>query len=218
MYIVASLDDAMLYYSKQQAQAFFDLDDTYKISDIKEIINDHEDECFYLVANKYQDKLGVFIIRFDEDDPNHSNFFLKYKNKLDIADVDIAVSRCEINNLKELIIGYKTIHSNIYTVQVVDISRETPWQLYKHESFQLWESQITAFFINRNKEYIMMNRDGISVISLGSEGKRIITGSNGQEKIIHPLESTNYLKVEHDNYIRFEFSGEKKVIHILQQF
>ena len=53
MYIVASLDDAMLYYSKQQAQAFFDLDDTYKISDIKEIINDHEDECFYLVANKY---------------------------------------------------------------------------------------------------------------------------------------------------------------------
>ena len=113
---MASLDDAMLYYSKQQAQAFFDLDDTYKISDIKEIINDHEDECFYLVANKYQDKLGVFIIRFDEDDPNHSNFFLKYKNKLDIADVDIAVSRCEINNLKELIIGYKTIHSNIYTV------------------------------------------------------------------------------------------------------
>lgn len=218
MYIVASLDDAMLYYSKQQAQAFFDLDDTYKISDIKEIINDHEDQCFYLVANKYQDKLGVFIIRFDEDDPNHSNFFLKYKNKLDIADVDIAVSRCEINNLKELIIGYKTIHSNIYTVQVVDISRETPWPLYKHESFQLWESQITAFFINRNKEYIMMNRDGISVISLGSEGKRFITGSNGQEKIIHPLESTNYLKVEHDNYIRFEFSGEKKVIHILQQF
>jgi hypothetical protein len=26
------------------------------------------------------------------------------------------------------------------------------------------------------------------------------------------------LKVEHDNYVRFEFSGEKKVIHILQQF
>jgi hypothetical protein len=116
VYIVASLDDAMLYYSKQQAQAFFDLDDTYKISDIKEITNDHEDQCFYLVANKFQDKLGVFVIRFDEDDPNHSNFFLKYKNKLDIADVDIAVSRCATNNLKELIIGYKTIHSNIYTV------------------------------------------------------------------------------------------------------
>lgn len=63
-----------------------------------------------------------------------------------------------------------------------------------------------------------MNRDGISVISLGSDGKRIITASNGQEKMIHPLESTNYLKVEHDNYIRFEFSGENKIIHILQQF
>ena len=64
----------------------------------------------------------------------------------------------------------------------------------------------------------MMNRDGISVMSMGSEGKRIILGSNGQEKMIHPLESTNYLKVERDNYIRFEFSGEKKVIHVLQQF
>ena len=141
---------------------------------------------------------------------------MKYKNKLDISDVDIAVSRCKIKSLKELIIGYKSIHSNIYTVQVVDISRATPWPLYKHESFQLWESQITAFFINKNKEYIMMNRDGISVISLGSDGKRIITASNGQEKMLHPLESTNYLKVEHDNYIRFEFSGEKKIIHIMQ--
>jgi hypothetical protein len=64
----------------------------------------------------------------------------------------------------------------------------------------------------------MMNRDGISVMSLGSEGKRIITANTGQEQMMHPLESTNYLKVEHDNYIRFEFSGEKKVVHILQQF
>jgi hypothetical protein len=36
--------------------------------------------------------------------------------------------------------------------------------------------------------------------------------------MIHPLESTNYLKVENDNYILFDFSSEKKVIHILQQF
>jgi hypothetical protein len=36
--------------------------------------------------------------------------------------------------------------------------------------------------------------------------------------MIHPLESTNYLKVEKDNYIQFEFAGEKKIIKILQQF
>lgn len=64
----------------------------------------------------------------------------------------------------------------------------------------------------------MINRDGLSVISLGSEGKRSVKAQNGQEKMIHPLESTNYLKVEHDNYITFQFAGEKKIINILQQF
>ena len=82
----------------------------------------------------------MFIIKFDEADPSNCNFFMKYKNKLQITDADIAVLRCEKNRLKELILSYKTIHSNIYTVMVVDISRVTPWPLYRHESFQLWES------------------------------------------------------------------------------
>jgi hypothetical protein len=56
------------------------------------------------------------------------------------------------------------------------------------------------------------------VISLGSEGKRSIKAHNGQEKMIHPLESTNYLKVEKDNYIQFDFAGERKIIKVLQQF
>jgi len=42
----------------------------------------------------YEGKLGVFMIRFDENDPEKHNFFLKYKNKLDISDADIAVLRC----------------------------------------------------------------------------------------------------------------------------
>lgn len=70
----------------------------------------------YLLANKYQEKLGVFIVRFKETDPGDNNFFLKFKNKLDIADADIAVLRCPDSQLKELVVSYKTIHSNIYTV------------------------------------------------------------------------------------------------------
>lgn len=64
----------------------------------------------------YQGKLGVFMIRFDEENPSNNIFFLKYKNKLDIADADIAVLRCETTKIKELVVSYKTIHSNIYTV------------------------------------------------------------------------------------------------------
>ena len=64
----------------------------------------------------------------------------------------------------------------------------------------------------------MINRDGISVISLAAGQKRSIKDFSGQEKMIHPLESANYLKVDPDNFINFDFSGQKKVINILQQF
>jgi hypothetical protein len=36
--------------------------------------------------------------------------------------------------------------------------------------------------------------------------------------MIHPLESANYLKVDRDNFIQFEFAGQKKVINIIQQY
>ena len=212
--IIASIDDGIFY--NHLTQQFYDLDELYDITSIKEIIYDEEDRMVYLLTNKYQDRLGVFIIRFNELDPSDYNFFMKYKNKLDIADADIAVLRCKESKLKELVVSYKTIHSNVYNVQVCDISRNTPWPIYKHESFQLWESQISAFYIDKNREFVMINRDGISVMSLASGTKRSVKACNGQEKMIHPLESTNYLKVDKDNFINFEFSGNKKVINIQQ--
>ena len=126
--VVASLEDGLFY--NHLTEEFVDLDDLYQIGAIKEIIYDHEDCMIYVLANKFEEKLGVFIVRFSEHDPGNYNFFLKFKNKLDIADADIAVSRCKESNLKELVVSYKTIHSNKYTVQVCDISRETPWPLY----------------------------------------------------------------------------------------
>lgn len=131
--IVASVEEG--FFINHATGENIDLDEKFKIQMIKEIIYDHEDEAVYLLANKFQDRLGVFIVRFNELDPNDCNFFLKFKNKLDITDADIAVYRCRETRLKELIVSYKTINSNVYTVQVVDISRPTPWPIYKHESF-----------------------------------------------------------------------------------
>ena len=78
-----------IYYN-YRSKAFIDLDELYKISNIKEIIHDHEDRCFFMLCNKFQGKLGLFLIRFGEYDPTDFNFFMKWKNKLDIADADIA--------------------------------------------------------------------------------------------------------------------------------
>jgi hypothetical protein len=132
------MDDGIYYHHRKNK--FVDLKEAFKVSSIKEIIYDSEARLFYLLANKYMEKLGVFLIKFDEDEPLKHSFFLKYKNKLDIADADIAVMRNSAKGLKELIVSYKSININTYNVYVVDISGHDPWPLFRHESFQLWES------------------------------------------------------------------------------
>jgi len=36
---------------------------------VKEIVYDPEDGLFYLLANKYQEKLGFFVLRMPESNP-----------------------------------------------------------------------------------------------------------------------------------------------------
>ena len=126
---------------------------------------------------------------------------MKYKNKLEISDADIAVLKNPDKNYKELIISYKTIFINTYTVRVIDISSEDPWPLYSHESFQLWESQVTGFFLEKTLDFITINREGINILSLESRAKKSIQHANGQNKMIHTLESADYLKIDPKNLI-----------------
>ena len=114
------MDDGIYYDFK--CRKFIDLDELYGIRSIKEIIHDEEDRNFYLLANKYREKLGIFLIRFSEPNPKKHNFILKWKNKLDIADGDINIVRNQKKRFKELVISYKTIFINTYNVVVFDIS------------------------------------------------------------------------------------------------
>jgi len=122
-------------------------------------------------------KLGLFLIQFEEQNPQDHKFFLKYNNKLDIGNADIAIIKNKEKCYKELLIGYKTIYMNTYTVQVVDIASADKTTIFKHLSFQLWESKITGFFMKKNKDYVTVNRQGICVISLGTKNKRSIVGT-----------------------------------------
>lgn len=47
----------------------YDLDKEYEISVIKEIVYDEEDQLFYLLANKYMEKLGFFVLKIKEGSP-----------------------------------------------------------------------------------------------------------------------------------------------------
>jgi hypothetical protein len=131
--IIASTMDGIYY--NLATEAWLDLDELYDISNIKEIVHDAESLSFYLLANKFQGKSGVFLIKLHELNPKKFNFFLKYKTKLDIADADIAVVRNEKDMFKELIVSYKTINENTFNVFVVDICGKLPVPIFRHESF-----------------------------------------------------------------------------------
>ena len=101
-----------------------DIDNEYNISNISEVIFDHEDRCFYILANKYQEKLGFFVLRMYEDDPTKSKFLIKFKNKLDIGDATITILRNEKTKIKEIVIGFKTIFLNTFSTFAMDITTE----------------------------------------------------------------------------------------------
>jgi hypothetical protein len=119
--VIASNDDGIYKDIKKGIE--IDLDDKFNIGIIKEIIHDGEDHVFYILANKFDEKLGFFIIRMDEFNPESNfQFLTKYKNKLDIGDCDIFVMRSKGSSLKELVVSFKTIYINTYNIIIYDIS------------------------------------------------------------------------------------------------
>tara|TARA_B110000285_G_C15117245_1_gene614852 strand:+ start:2080 stop:2247 length:168 start_codon:yes stop_codon:yes gene_type:complete len=53
-----------------------------------------------------------------------------------------------------------------------------------------------GFILHRNKDYIMLNNDGLSIIGLGTEEKRDVQDDQNNSKMIHSLESISFLKLE----------------------
>ena len=136
------------------------------------------------MTNKYEGKLGFFLIRFSEFNPNKFNFHLKIKNKLEVGDCSIFVCRSQDQKgtkFKELVCGYKTININTYNLIVYDISGKESDRaiLFRYEGFQLWESQVRGFMMDISKDFITISKGGIRVLALGSIEKRILTDNVG---------------------------------------
>jgi hypothetical protein len=174
--VIASMDDGIYINSKTKQEV--DIDEQYNIGNIKEIIFDTDDDVFYILSNKYMEKLGFFVLKMHESDPLQCKFLIKWKNKLDIGNTNIFVLRNKEKGIKEITISYKTIFINTYNVVVMDISKEQDKSIiFRHESFQLWESQINGFLLSEHKDFVTLNRDGINVLALGSMEKRPLTDS-----------------------------------------
>ena len=127
-----------------ETENIIDLDDLFGLKGIQSIVFDEEDELFYFLASKKCGIIGFFLVKFDMMNPKNYQFMTMWRHKLDIGDANINVLRGyddQIGHFKELIIGYKTIYINTYTIVVYDISGnpEDRQTLQKHECFQLWE-------------------------------------------------------------------------------
>lgn len=57
--------------------------------------------------------------------------------------------------------------------------------------------------MKESKDFISINKDGIHVIALGSNLRRPLLDGDGNDRMIHSLESVNFLKVDSENYIHF---------------
>jgi len=68
-----------------------DLDQLFKISNIKNLIHDEESQSFYMLCNKYEGRLGMFLVKFNEKNPTKFKFFVKWKNKLEIDDANVHI-------------------------------------------------------------------------------------------------------------------------------
>ena len=67
-HVLASTNDGIWYSEIEDKE--IDLDDLYKVDNIKDICFDEEDKEFYFLSNKKNGAIGFFLVKFAEHDPN----------------------------------------------------------------------------------------------------------------------------------------------------
>ena len=179
-----------------------DFNELYGVQSIKSILYDREDEAFYLLCNKKNGFIGFYLYKFSERNPKDFTILTSWRHNLSIGDANIFLSRGYTKKkkpFKELICGYKTIYINTYNTVVLDLGavihkgRQT---IYKHEAFQLWESNISGLLLKVSKEFITFTKSGMNILGLGIHETRSFKDNNGNDKTLHSLDSLNYLKVD----------------------
>ena len=106
----------------------------------------------------------------------------------------------EVEEQLEMVVSYKAIHINQYAVVVVEM--KTCLIKFMFEMYHLWESSVESF-MNESLDYIILNKDGLSFIPMGTQMKKIIANPDGCNRMVHSLESSSYLKIEDTNQIHF---------------
>ena len=184
IFLVASPQDCLYIDVKRNIEV--DMDDEHNLKNFNTILFDAEDNQIYIIANKLNGELGFFILRLEGKDPYQkkgvNQFIVKWPRKLDIDDCHINILKDSKRGYKEVVVSYKTIFVNIYTILVLDLNHKSGQPLmYRHESFQLWESPCYGTLLS-TQDFVTINKEGVNVIALGSTPKKLIKDSNKEER------------------------------------
>jgi hypothetical protein len=112
--IVASTDDVLWIDIANRVE--LDIDNEYQIRDIKSIL--FIEDKFYVLANKYQRKLGYFLLEIDVNldqslkKGKGVRYVIKWENKLEIDDASLQYIKKEKEFGRNIVVSYKSIHIN----------------------------------------------------------------------------------------------------------
>lgn len=126
------------------------------------------------MANRYHEKLGFFLFKFNYENPEQIEEVIIQRNNLSIDDVSLRIMSGEDHVMhtkyKELVIGFKTIYLNTYQVIVTDLSgcasTKDNSTLYRYETFHLWETSAFALIVDYTKDFVIFTKEGMQILTL----------------------------------------------------
>jgi hypothetical protein len=68
------------------------------------------------------------------------------------------------------------------------------------ECYQQYESPVKGFLLSSN-DFLMLNKDGIMMINLGNGENKEVYDNENFKRMMKPLGSCNYLRLEKSNHI-----------------
>jgi len=120
-------------------------------------------------------------------------------------------------NRRQLVVSHKTIYINTYSVIVVDLLNEEV--VFRHDSFNLWETKIMSFLNDATLDYVSLSERGMGVLGLSTQflTKRV-KDNTGEMHQVHSLASCDYLKLNPRNHILFSCQSEERNICVQGQY
>ena len=104
-----------------------DINDVFNITQIVSLLYDYEDDCFYILSNKEGESIGIFLTKFYASEPGKYRFITMWRHLLEVSDAYMEISKGIDSHgawYKELIVGFKTIFINTYTIIVQELSKK----------------------------------------------------------------------------------------------